>query len=142
MASIRVTHNDLRKTETYLNRLAKAADNNPRTGMLNSREVKERLGTGTAAFSKLVVAAQHRQAAINGLPQGAKASLVELDVFKSQLHGAVSSAEKFADTKSRTGASDGDRTIEGAEVSKLDKKSSSAAAVVRLAWALKQAGEI
>jgi hypothetical protein len=142
MATISVTSRDLRNTESYLNKLAKQADNNPKTGMLNSKEVKEKLGTGTAAFSKLVLAAQHRQAAIDGLPQGKKASLVELDVFASQLHGAVSSATKFADTKSRDGISDGNGKIEGNEVAKLDAKSQSAAAVVRLAWALKEAGEI
>ena len=137
-----VTRGDLTKTASFLNRLAKQADNNPKTGRLNSTEVKARLGTGTAAFSKLVTAAQYRQGAINGLPSGTKSSLVNLNTFASQLDGAKNSALKFANTTKRDGSSNGNGKIEGKEVTGLAKQSESAASFVRLAWALKQAGSI
>jgi hypothetical protein len=139
---ISVSRGDLTKTTAFVNKLAKQADNNPRTGMLNSKEVKQRLGTGTAAFSKLVSAAQYRQGAKDGLGSGKKSTLVQLSTFSSQLSGAKNSAVSFANTRSRDGVSDGNGKIEGSEVAKLAKKSESAASLVRLAWALKQAGEI
>lgn len=140
--AISVTRRDLSKTQSFLNKLAKSADNNPRTGYLNSREVKQQLGVGTAAFSKLVNASQYRQGAKDGLPPGRKSTLVELNTFASQLNGAKNSAMDFANTTSRNGASNGNGRIEGGEIAALAKKSESAASLVRLAWALKSAGEI
>jgi hypothetical protein len=148
-STISVSKREISATVSYLNKLAKQADNNPRAGYLNSREVKERLGVGTAAFQKIVTTAQYRQGAKDRLGKDAdgkqrKASSVELSTFASSLSDAGKTARTVAGTRTVEDRKAGRKAgvVNGDELDKLQRRSLSAASLVRLAWALKQAGEI